>query len=226
MKRGLITVQDAPPPQWVAEQHGSVLRQSVQPTYGYRRSIQVDPFPGYPVGVAELRRAVVVAARAFPLAHPVDVFALAHETLDHFNAQASRSFDYYGKRAPGAPAPWSGLILVNGKRIPQHPAVVRYLGAHEYGHLVAMEIADRIAGEVKDGSESQSLYPFYTALRGIPAERGRWAEDPAEVFACDFRILVAGVEPEFWPHPGIEHPSRNRAIKAWWRKVLRGEIPS
>src|SRR5215213_6319894 len=35
------------------------------------------------------------------------------------------------------------------------------------------------------------------------ASGGTWHSRPQEIFACDFRILVAGFELEFWPHPGI-----------------------
>ena len=42
----------------------------------------------------------------------------------------------------------------------------------------------------------------------------------AEVFACDFRLLVCDTEPEFWPHPGVPRPEGILAIRAWWLTAL------
>ena len=35
-------------------------------------------------------------------------------------------------------------------------------------------------------------------------------------FACDFRIMVLGIEPDYWPHPGVMHPERIGDVAAWW----------
>jgi hypothetical protein len=61
----------------------------------------------------------------------------------------------------------------------------------------------------------------YARLRGIAkpqheAAAGCWHSAIGEVFACDFRILVAKTEVEFWPHPGIERPEGIRAVRDWW----------
>jgi hypothetical protein len=58
----------------------------------------------------------------------------------------------------------------------------------------------------------------YAQLRGCdpatPYGGGTWHKSPGELLANDFRILVAGVEPEFWPHPGSPTPMRRKQSSA------------
>jgi hypothetical protein len=38
------------------------------------------------------------------------------------------------------------------------------------------------------------------------------------VMACDFRVAVAGVETEFWPHPGVLLPDHH--VEVWWDEAM------
>lgn len=39
-----------------------------------------------------------------------------------------------------------------------------------------------------------------------------------ELFANDFRIVVCGIEQEYWPHPGFTHPLKLAKVRKWWAK--------
>src|SRR5205823_804865 len=109
-----------------------------------------------------------------------------------------------------------GSIYLSAKRIPIHPAMTRYLVAHEYGHVVEEWLNERLGNKLHD----DTLIGFYRQLRSLDKPRaygaGEWHRTPGEVFANDFRVLVCGVEPEFWPHPGIERPETSYTIRGWW----------
>jgi hypothetical protein len=51
-------------------------------------------------------------------------------------------------------------------------------------------------------------------------EGGTWHDSACEILACDFRILVTGMEAEFWPHPGIPRPEMVPALRDWWDAAL------
>ncbi len=117
-----------------------------------------------------------------------------------------------------------GLIVMSGKRQPPHPAMTRYLVAHEYGHNVEWMLE-----RVRDSKtlHSGEVVAEYAKLRGLPDDAlhhgsgGRWHDSATEIFACDFRILVGQTETEHWPHPGIPHPVDVDAdLAAWWAQSL------
>jgi hypothetical protein len=48
---------------------------------------------------------------------------------------------------------------------------------------------------------------------------GTWHDALSEIVACDFRLLVLGAEPSYWPHPGIPLPHRVDGLGAWWSET-------
>lgn len=195
------------------------------PAVGYNTARFVDPAPAYPADTVLFEAVLNAAAAAFPVsARAIEAFVLPWDVLDRYNATTGSSILWYDKDKPeGAEPPWVAQITVAGKRVPPHPAMVRYLAAHEYGHVVAHHIAYSLAGRVKDNTEA-ALYEEYVKVRGLAHGRDEredgmwWHEEPAEVFACDFRVLVAKVESDYWPHPGIPHPDVVAGLDDWWRE--------
>lgn len=193
---------------------------SDQPAYSikdgtYTRSEKVDPFPAYAHDAALVRAELERTALLFPLPCDVYVYVAAFEGLGRTNAHASPGYDYQGEQVNGEYPISTGTIVLSGKRIPLHPAMTRYLVSHEYGHLVEYTLK---RARLLDMDE-------YCDLRGMPREQpaygGRnWHISRGEVFANDFRILVAGREAEFWPHP-FPRPEAVPALCAWWRALGR-----
>lgn len=185
----------------------------------YPGTIAVDPFPCYSHDEDLVRAELDKVAASFPLEHGVRLFILEHETDSRTNGWAERKTTY--DREAGVHRPAQGHIILSGKRIPPHPAVTRYLVAHEYGHHAEYEIARR-----RGLAEHDDFDDEYAEMRGC-SDRisssyggGTWHATTAELIANDFRILVAEAEVDFWPHPGFEHPHDLPQLKNWWTEQL------
>lgn len=182
----------------------------------YATQVHVDPFPAYPHDVALVARELRKVARAFPVGVPVAVNVLEREGPERTNGHCEIVHNYRSKEKP---APWSARIVLWGKRIPPHPAMTRYLVAHEYGHAVAQFIGRKLGHK-----DPEQLYRLYRRLRPRCARRpgsyggGTWHASTCELFANDFRILVAKAETEFWPHFGFARPERVAAVRAFWKE--------
>lgn len=192
-------------PTWQHGRHGSAGR--------------FDPFPAYPHERLVVEAIADLVADVCPPLWDVELFIADREETGRSNGYSSvrESGEYVGddwvKSEP------VGLIMLSGKRIPPHPALTRYLVAHEYGHHVEWML-NRVAGA--KNIQSDDVIKEYREVRGLGDEHmhagsgGRWHNGIHEIFACDFRILVCGVEPEFWPHPGVPRPRSIDGITAWW----------
>lgn len=185
---------------------------------GYHTTIDPTPAYGHDLSlVASTLRKVdrIVGKRV--LCKPI-VYVLHHECESRTNGFAFAKA-HYPKPAKGAP-PWEGFIVLPAKRIPIHPAMTRYVVAHEYGHHAEMELLRRRG--LTDSAPD--IVREYAELRGadphVPYGAGRWHETAGELLANDFRILVCGIETEFWPHPGFEHPSKLKLVRRWWEANL------
>lgn len=186
---------------------------------GYTTHEKVDPFPAYAANTELVNKCLSEVASIFPIDWPLTLYILPYEVIGRTNAftQAS-SFDYSKKitddesKEQYARAPF---IVLSGKRIPIMPAMVRYLVAHEYGHVIEDWVAK------KRGQKDTELLEEYAALRGMTFPNsygGNWHITPGEVFANDFRILIAKAEIEFWPH-NVCRPEDSPAAIEWWNKA-------
>lgn len=181
---------------------------------GYNRE-KMDPFPCY-AHDAELVKAEVakleeIVAPLVPLTFVVADF----ESISRVLATTMQELSY-NRKAGERDKLKANAILINGKRTPQHPAVTRYLVAHEYGHALEDWIEE--ARELR----VNSLRPEYAAIRpGSGTHHGdaqSWTSAVGEVMACDFRVAVAGVETEHWPHPEVGYPDHR--VEEWWAQAI------
>ncbi len=206
--------------QWPFDGSRDPLVAIAAPAPGCRgRQERVDPFPCYLHDAALVREQLASVAARFPLGAPCLVSLVAFESLDRTNGccEIASAWGEGGKETG-----WAASIRLWGKRIPPHPAMTRYLVAHEYGHAVEAAIARTEFSDGKAGDRSSRLGAAYRELRGLRrAPRGgyggqTWHVATGEIFANDFRILVCDVEPEFWPHAGIRRPHEVRGLREWW----------
>lgn len=192
-------------PQWQHQVHGSMGT--------------FDPFPGYPHQREVVEETAAAVANACPPLWDVELFIADREEAGRTNGYSSVDAGgryIEGEWVKGDPI---GLIMLSGKRIPPHPALTRYLVAHEYGHNVEWML-NRVRGEAN--LFGGSLPKEYADMRGLTADHmhdgtgGRWHNSLHEILACDFRILVCEVEVDYWPHPGVPHPRDLVAVRSWW----------
>lgn len=184
------------------------------------RRTQVDTFPCYPhnptLVTTILRRVDRIVGKR--VVNKPTVYVLHHETDSRTNGWAD--IEWVWPQPEDAEQQWRAIIVLPGKRIPIHPAMTRYVVVHEYGHHVEHELLRRRGLSPGD----DAIRREYAQLRGANPDEpygGRhWHASPGELLANDFRIVVCDVEPDFWPHPGFEHPARLRQVRRWWEQQL------
>jgi len=194
--------------------HGSprvLTRPRNRKAYGY--PVEVDPFPCYQHDVELVTEVAAKVESLFPMEWVPNYYVLGVEDLGRTNGHSNRHMIY----SEGDDiSPYEPYIVLSGKRIPLHPAMTRYLVAHEYGHLVHWYI-ERKRGFQDHGDE---FAKEYAGVRGIEASfkygARNWHSNIGELIANDFRICVCNIEPEFWPHEGFEHPDRLPEVKQFW----------
>jgi hypothetical protein len=179
-----------------------------------------DPFPAYAHNLAVAARTALDVAGKCPPRWDVTVNLADREEVGRTNGYADISQWVDGEWVDNA---ITGLIVLSGKRIPPQPALTRYLVAHEYGHQVWWML-NQARGE--SNLRDERLIGEYARVRGLPSDSdrsgsgGRWHDSAQEIMACDFRILVCGIESEYWPHPGVPYPSDVAGLDGWWREAV------
>lgn len=189
------------------------------PSSAYGRTHRVDPFPCYAHDLALVGRTVSAVEQKFPIGADVQYFLTQFETVGRTNGFQTDSAVYDPKTHKQVG--FDAFVVLVGKRIPPHPAMTRYLVAHEYGH-VAQKWLEQLRG-IDSSSGTTDLDEEYARLRrGSNNLYGslRWHSNVGELFANDFRILVCGVETEFWPHEGFSRPEETDEVRDFWSEAV------
>lgn len=144
----------------------------------YEREFAVDPHPAYQADVKLVEQLVDECADRFPLnGADLNVYVLSHEFLSRVNGLTIYGTVYYDDKGNRIEIPIKGgpndeerkfggiahLIVLSAKRIPIHPAFLRYLVAHEYGHCAFNHVRRRLGYlDHEDGK----LEEEYLKIRG------------------------------------------------------------
>jgi hypothetical protein len=204
----------------------------------YLRTMKVDPYPAYMADIDVVKPVLEMCEQAFPLPKSeTRLYLLGREDVSRFNGVTYHDNNWKLEKETTPCAckvkdckgtnesyPLALTIALSGKRIPIHPAMLRYLVSHEYGHM-AFYYAARWLG-YHSYSLEETLQDEYMKIRGVRKNKytskykgGEWHIHPGEIIANDFRVIFTGQEREFWPH-NIPLPDGN-AIYDWWENVCR-----
>lgn len=174
--------------------------------YNHNR-IYVDPCPAYNHDVNLVKEEFDRVFKNAPLINIPKVLVLSYEVTSRTNGYADSYFN---------------SIVLSAKRTPIHPDMTKYLVSHEYGHHVQYNIDFLRGDENVLYNEDSNVLVEYQKLRGGSFEYGpaKWHLNVGELFANDFRILVACSEVEFWPHPDFVHPlDSNSGVRDFWADI-------
>jgi hypothetical protein len=187
------------------------------PNSSWGHTVYVDPFPCYSLDPALVLEVARQVEETFPVPFKPYYFILSHEADDRCNGMATTA-SYYPPDYD-TPLPFDPIIVLSGKRIPIHPAMQRYLVAHEYGHVIDYNINYMMKTDI-DGLDAD-----YAKMRGIDLSKHRsngarkWHTNIGEILVNDFRVACAGIEPEFWPHTTVKHPNSSPKVRKYWQRL-------
>lgn len=183
-------------------------------TRGWTHTVNVDPFPCYSHDIELVAKEVEYVEERLKLPFLPDYFILAHESCGRTNGWADGNHVYLDEKDPEGnwktePRPF---IVLAGKRIPLHPAMTRYLVAHEIGHTTHSNLAHKM------GLKYDAFAKMYAEdVRKIPYEQAygglKWHLNTGEIIANDVRVGLLEREVEFWPHE-VGRP--NTEVVQWW----------
>jgi len=170
----------------------------------------VDPFPCYSHSLELVTKEVKYIESIVKLPNPVHYFLSPFECTSRTNGQASDYVDY----ETDTPTPY---IMLWGKRVCLHPAMTRYLVAHEFGHCMDYAL------QRKMGELGKNFRKFYAEnIRKIPFfdgyGAGKWHKSTSEIIANDIRVSLLRREIEFWQHE-VPHPDEKPEIAAYWQSI-------
>jgi hypothetical protein len=215
-------VLKTPPVSWGFDDRGPSTY--IQHHGSYSREVRVDPAPAYAHNADLVQYELERLQRLAPLPFPLAIFVMDHEEVGRINGTYWDEADYKADIGEGESYPQVGVIVLSGKRIPHHPAMTRYLVSHEYGHAVQYHLERAWATEGKKRADIVGCYRETCrpdASKGKLYGPGKWHAAIGELFANDFRILVAKREEEFWPHEGYDRPEDVPSVVDFWTTAQR-----
>jgi hypothetical protein len=209
---------------WSFRDSAPTWRPAIDGEAHYAGAVTLDPFPAYAHRRADIATAIAHVTACWAPLWDVHLFSVDREEVGRCNGFSTLL--WLGRGETIAERRPTGQICLVGKRIPIHPAMTRYLVAHEYGHNVEWMLEAARGDEPHTGR----LMADYAELRGLDTAHhgagGTWHDSPHEIFACDFRILICQTESEHWPHPGIARPETVPGLADWWFAQLSATLPA
>jgi hypothetical protein len=209
---------------------------------GLSHNTKVAPMPAYAHDVAQVRELLEECHEQAPLCAPVTVSVLHLLDARNTNGWAQQQWEYYSCYSPAKcecdviadgekkrSRNWDGVIVLSGRTTEIHPAIARYVVAHEYGHIVEDALALIRHDDGKSADAGRAVLREWAKVRRIPDEAfdlpyGPTTHHliPSEVFANDFRFML-GFETEWWPHHDVVPPLGSRGTaraQRWWEAAL------
>jgi hypothetical protein len=192
------------------------------------KQIPVDPFPCTPHDKALLERYQQRIEEIFPIGTLLQWVIVPFEVDTRTNAWASSTHLYSSDEQDRITKTHKleGQIVMSGKRTIIHPAMTKYLVAHEYGHQVDYWISKCMQEQMEDGTGSSDTDVFrkkYAAFRGVEFSfdygGGRWKNNIQEIIADDFRIAMGGTDVDFFVHDKVPHPLTDNKVLDYWTEL-------
>ena len=177
------------------------------PTVPYFHQEYVDPFPCYSHDDKIIETMVEHCEGILNVKFKPLYFIIPFEPESRTNAHACENKDY--KENVSDEIILNPYIVFHGKRICIHPAMTRYLVAHEFGHIVHYNLEAIL--KVKNDDFKKE----YAEVREIDLNEKygalNWHNNISEIIANDIRYFLLGVEQEFWQH-SVCRPTENKKI--------------
>lgn len=178
----------------------------------YQEKINIQAFPCYSFDLKLVNHVAEYVENCFSIGFPCDYYVLDYDVIEGVNGYASRVSEWNdGKEVAFEP-----YIVLAGKKTPIHPAMQRYLIGHERGHVINYWLS------LKMGMTDEEFDKHYADIREIDYsfEYGgkKWHTNTGEIMANDFRVLVCGLETDFWPHDAV-HPFKCESVIKFWGEM-------
>lgn len=185
-------------------------------TKPYSHQEYVDPFPCYSHSEKLVEQMVKHCEQIINFKFKPQYFIMPFESESRTNAYACENKDYAEKDEKDIKL--NPYIVFHGKRICIHPAMTRYLVAHELGHVVHYTLEAILK---KDHEEFKKEY---AKLREIDYNKKygalNWHNNISEIIANDIRIVLFSTEFEFWQH-NIIFPLENKKVTDFWEEMKK-----
>lgn len=192
--------------------------------YGWGRNIEIDPFPTTVTDVKIVEERVPVIESKFPIGTILQWVILPHEVMERSNAWANYDYLYCDNTEEGSliqkKHKMTGLVVFSGKRGNIHPAMTRFLVAHEYGHQVDYWINALMKAE-EDSRDEDLFHKRYAEVRGLEFKDdtnyggGNYHDSLVEIIADDFRIVMGETDPDFYQHSCVNPLDCPSIIQYW-----------
>lgn len=195
---------------------------------GYSRNVKIDPFPCIVHNLDLMRERIEFIEAAFPIGALKRWLVLPYEVTERVNAWASHDYIWSNGTDPEKDLAKKKnrlelFVVFSGKRSNIHPAMTRFLVAHEYGHWVDYWITS-IMKEENYSNDEEIFRKKYAEIRGIPYVDdenyggGNYHDSLAEIIADDFRIVVGGTDVDYYQH-SCTHPLKDPNVVAYWGEL-------
>lgn len=190
---------------------------------GYFSNIEVDPFPCNTHNADILRTKIDEIEKLFPIGTLLQWISLPHEVVERVNAWAQSNQIWGDHDEIKKKHRLDASIVFSGKRANIHPAMTKFLVAHEYGHAVDSWI-NSIMKEEENNRDENLFHKKYAEMRGLEWKSdedyggGNYHDTIVEIIADDFRIVVGKTDPDFYQH-SCGNPVNNWDVIRFWDEM-------